>query len=147
MDLDPFFEERLRVHRKYLFDQALGSVRSRLSALWPFAKGPAPATGMGGGGAAPATAGTPHPSPEHPAGLPVMECRCKACWSRSRTCDLLGMNQTRCPPSLSCVVSLERLPSRFIRPEEDSNPLPSRCFLGHEIWRPPEVVHPSQEKA
>lgn len=56
MDLDPFFEERLRVHRKYLFDQALGSVRSRLSALWPFAKGPAPATGLGGGGAAPATA-------------------------------------------------------------------------------------------
>lgn len=50
MDLDPFFEERLRVHRKYLFDQALGSVRSRLSALWPFAKGPAPAMGMGGGG-------------------------------------------------------------------------------------------------
>lgn len=59
MDLDPFFEERLRVHRKYLFDQALGSVRSRLSALWPFAKGPAPATGMGGGGAASATAHKP----------------------------------------------------------------------------------------
>ncbi|WP_194409999.1 alpha/beta hydrolase [Microbacterium cremeum] len=51
MDLDPFFEERLRVHRRYLFDQALGSVRSRLSALWPFAKGPAPVMGMGGGGA------------------------------------------------------------------------------------------------
>lgn len=50
MDLDPFFEERLRVHRRYLFDQALGSVRSRLSALWPFAKGPAPAMGLGGGG-------------------------------------------------------------------------------------------------
>jgi acetyl esterase len=52
VDLDPFFEERLRVHRKYLFDQALGSVRARLSALWPFAKGPAPATDMGGGGSA-----------------------------------------------------------------------------------------------
>ena len=49
MPLDPFFEERLRVHRKYLFDQALGSVRSRLSALWPFAKSPATVTGMGGG--------------------------------------------------------------------------------------------------
>lgn len=58
MDLDPFFEQRLRVHRKYLFDQALGSVRSRLSALWPFAKGPAPATGMGGGGG-PATVHKP----------------------------------------------------------------------------------------
>jgi acetyl esterase len=56
VDLDPFFEERLRVHRKYLFDQALGSVRSRLSALWPFARGPAPAMGMGGGGPAPKTA-------------------------------------------------------------------------------------------
>ena len=49
MPLDPFFEERLRVHRKYLFDKALGSVRARLSALWPFAKGPAAMTGMGGG--------------------------------------------------------------------------------------------------
>ncbi|GAA5085188.1 hypothetical protein GCM10025760_03820 [Microbacterium yannicii] len=58
MDLDPFFEERLRVHRKYLFDQALGSVRSRLSALWPFAKGPAAMTGMGGG-ATPASAAPP----------------------------------------------------------------------------------------
>ena len=59
MDLDPFFEERLRVHRKYLFDQALGSVRSRLSALWPFAKGPAPAMGLGGGGSAKTTAHKP----------------------------------------------------------------------------------------
>jgi acetyl esterase len=58
MPLDPFFEERLRVHRRYLFDKALGSVRSRLSALWPFAKGPAAMTGMGGG-ATPAAAAPP----------------------------------------------------------------------------------------
>lgn len=38
MPLDPFFEERLRVHRKYLFDQALGSMRTRLLALWPFGR-------------------------------------------------------------------------------------------------------------
>lgn len=38
MPLDPFFEERLRVHRKYLFGQALGSVRKRLGALWPFGR-------------------------------------------------------------------------------------------------------------
>lgn len=38
MPLDPFFEERLRVHRKYLFSQAVGSVRKRLSALWPFGR-------------------------------------------------------------------------------------------------------------
>ncbi|MDQ2697742.1 MAG: alpha/beta hydrolase [Actinomycetota bacterium] len=43
MPLDPFFEERLRVHRKYLFDQALGSARSRLAALWPLGRGNAPA--------------------------------------------------------------------------------------------------------
>nr|WP_240948946.1 alpha/beta hydrolase [Microbacterium sp. CFH 90308] len=49
----------MRVHRKYLFDQALGSVRSRLSALWPFAKGPAPAMAMGGGGTAKTTAHKP----------------------------------------------------------------------------------------
>lgn len=64
MDLDPFFAERLRVHRRYLFDQALGSVRSRLSALWPFAKGPAPATGMGGGGVTPAAAATADHKPQ-----------------------------------------------------------------------------------
>lgn len=34
MPLDPFFEERLRVHRRHLFDQALGSARSRLRAVF-----------------------------------------------------------------------------------------------------------------
>lgn len=42
MPLDPFFEQRLRVHRRYLFDQALGSVRKRLGALWPFGRATAP---------------------------------------------------------------------------------------------------------
>ncbi|GAB3603363.1 alpha/beta hydrolase [Microbacterium aureliae] len=32
MPLDPFFEQRLRVHRRYLFDQALGTLRSRLTS-------------------------------------------------------------------------------------------------------------------
>ena len=36
MPLDPFFEERLRVHRKYLIDKAVGAVQRRLSLLWPF---------------------------------------------------------------------------------------------------------------
>lgn len=36
--LDPFFVERLRVHRRYLFDQALGSARTRLASLWPFGR-------------------------------------------------------------------------------------------------------------
>lgn len=40
MPLDPFFEERLRVHRKYMFDQALGGVRSRLATLWRFGRTP-----------------------------------------------------------------------------------------------------------
>jgi len=38
MPLDPFFAERLRLHRRYLFDQALGSMRKRLWALWPFGR-------------------------------------------------------------------------------------------------------------
>lgn len=42
MPLDPFFEERLRVHRKYLLDQAIGSVRARLAALWPLGRDGAP---------------------------------------------------------------------------------------------------------
>ncbi|WP_106815546.1 alpha/beta hydrolase [Microbacterium timonense] len=51
MPLDPFFEERLRVHRKYLFDQALGSVRARLTALWPFGRATVvPAADKNGGG-------------------------------------------------------------------------------------------------
>ena len=41
MPLDPFFDERLRVHRKYLFDQALGSMRSRLVTLGRFWRNPA----------------------------------------------------------------------------------------------------------
>ncbi len=40
MPLDPFFEERLRVHRKYMFDQAMSTVRTRITALWPFSRGP-----------------------------------------------------------------------------------------------------------
>ncbi|WP_426322673.1 alpha/beta hydrolase [Microbacterium sp. E-13] len=50
MPLDPFFEERLRVHRRYLFDQALSRVRIRLTALWPFSRGSAlPASAPAGG--------------------------------------------------------------------------------------------------
>jgi acetyl esterase len=41
MPLDPFFDERLRVHRKYLFDQALGSMRTRLVTLGRFWRNPA----------------------------------------------------------------------------------------------------------
>src|SRR4051794_11984502 len=41
MPLDPFFDERLRVHRKYLFDQALGTMRTRLATLSRFLRAPA----------------------------------------------------------------------------------------------------------
>lgn len=36
MPLDPFFAERLRVHRRYLVGKALKDVRARVSALWNF---------------------------------------------------------------------------------------------------------------
>ncbi|BDV32344.1 alpha/beta hydrolase [Microbacterium terricola] len=36
MPLDPFFAERLRVHRRYLLGQALGRAKVRLAVLWPF---------------------------------------------------------------------------------------------------------------
>lgn len=42
MPLDPFFAERLRVHRRYLLGRALGSARARLAALWPFGRQAAP---------------------------------------------------------------------------------------------------------
>jgi acetyl esterase len=54
MPLDPFFDERLRVHRKYLFDQAAGTVRTRLSALWPFGSGDEGPAAVGTKPAAPA---------------------------------------------------------------------------------------------
>ena len=38
MPLDPFFAERLRVHRRYLLDKNVRQVRARLSSLWPFAR-------------------------------------------------------------------------------------------------------------
>ncbi len=38
MPLDPFFAERLRVHRRYLMGRALADLRARLRALWPFAR-------------------------------------------------------------------------------------------------------------
>jgi acetyl esterase len=36
MPLDPFFAERLRVHRRYLLDRAVSAARARLLSLWPF---------------------------------------------------------------------------------------------------------------
>ena len=41
MPLDPFFDERLRAHRKYLFDQALGTMRARVATLGRFWRTPA----------------------------------------------------------------------------------------------------------
>ncbi|MGL4256114.1 MAG: alpha/beta hydrolase fold domain-containing protein, partial [Microbacterium sp.] len=43
MPLDPFFEERLRVHRKHLIDKARGAMRARLTTLWPLGRFAAPA--------------------------------------------------------------------------------------------------------
>lgn len=64
MPLDPVFEERLRVHRRYLFDQALGGVRARLTALWPFGR----ASGPTEGAKAPPKAKTTAASPRRSAG-------------------------------------------------------------------------------
>lgn len=36
MPLDPFFAERLHVHRQYLIGRALKGLRARVTALWPF---------------------------------------------------------------------------------------------------------------
>ncbi|WP_345800918.1 alpha/beta hydrolase [Microbacterium sp. AZCO] len=38
MPLDPFFAERLRVHRRHLYDKARGAMRARLMALLPFGR-------------------------------------------------------------------------------------------------------------
>ena len=42
MPLDPFFAERLRVHRRYLIGKALTSVRTRLTRLWSRIRGAVP---------------------------------------------------------------------------------------------------------
>jgi len=54
MPLDPFFDERLRVHRKYMFDQALGTMRARLATLGRFWRSPAVAPAPAGADPAPA---------------------------------------------------------------------------------------------
>lgn len=54
MPLDPFFEERLRVHRRHMFDRAMSAARTRLTALWPFAR-PNPLPTAAPATAAPAT--------------------------------------------------------------------------------------------
>lgn len=59
MPLDPFFEERLRVHRKYMFDQARGSVRARVAALWPFGRGSDAPAAMPTAAATPGKTSTP----------------------------------------------------------------------------------------
>jgi len=40
MPLDPFFVERLRVHRRYLLGRAWGDLRTRTAALWSFGRKP-----------------------------------------------------------------------------------------------------------
>jgi acetyl esterase len=82
MPLDPFFEERLRVHRKYLFDQALGSMRARLTALWPFGRASGPTTGekapAAAVGAAPAVTAADQASPAARKGKPPLGPRARA---------------------------------------------------------------------
>jgi acetyl esterase len=54
MPLDPFFDERLRLHRKYLFDQALSTVRTRLSTAVRFLRTPIVVPAGGASSPAPA---------------------------------------------------------------------------------------------
>jgi acetyl esterase len=44
MPLDPFFVDRLRTHRRYMLDQAIGGLRNHVAGLWPFGKSPEPPT-------------------------------------------------------------------------------------------------------
>lgn len=62
MPLDPFFAERLRVHRRYMFDQVITGARVRAASLWPFRRPGAgenvtrsltPSSGAAGDGLAP----------------------------------------------------------------------------------------------
>ncbi|MFH8252786.1 alpha/beta hydrolase fold domain-containing protein [Microbacterium sp. B2969] len=67
MPLDPFFADRLRVHRRYLFDQALGTMRTRLTALLPFGRPVVPATATASPAAPSVVAGkAAKPSPGKP---------------------------------------------------------------------------------
>jgi acetyl esterase len=40
MPLDPYFDERLRVHRKHMIDRAVTHARTRAAGLWRFARRP-----------------------------------------------------------------------------------------------------------
>ncbi|MFC8680700.1 alpha/beta hydrolase [Microbacterium ureisolvens] len=70
MRLDPFFEERLRVHRKHLFEKAAGSMRARLAALWPFPRVAAPTAAAEASAPSDAKASAPAPA-KKPAGTTI----------------------------------------------------------------------------
>ena len=99
MPLDPFFEERLRVHRRYMFDQALGAARSRLRALWPWGRSaPAPTkdpitrTASASESKAVAKRGEPRPQPGPRARARAKHRRAALAWDRTelRTVGLPG---------------------------------------------------------
>lgn len=92
MPLDPFFAERLRVHRRYLIDQSLRGVRARLSRLGAWLHRPAAAptaqAGSGAAGRAPAgaqppqTRKTPTP-PKTPSARRARHRRAALAWDRT----------------------------------------------------------------
>lgn len=73
MRLDPFFEERLRVHRKHLLDKAKGAMRARVSALWPFSRAVAPTAAASAG-----SPGDTKPGPAAKPGSPALGPRAQA---------------------------------------------------------------------
>lgn len=112
MPLDPFFVERLRVHRRYLLGKALKDLRSRLAALWNIQR-TAPAS------TAPATTA----NSRAPAGSPSARARAKhrraaLAWDRTEL-ETVGT------------------PGPELRTTEHEVPVPGRPAVRVRMYHPP----------
>jgi len=128
MPLDPFYVDRLRLHRRHLYDRALAAARARLVALWPF----------GGWGSAPAAtpspessrAEAPGPDTQTPRARARAQHRKKALkWDRSEL-ETVGTSGPDIPIS-EHIVSPDGVPSfrvRIYRPSPDDGTLVPGCM-------------------
>ncbi|MBD8022974.1 alpha/beta hydrolase [Microbacterium gallinarum] len=129
MPLDPFFAERLRVHRKYMFDQALSSARARMTALWPFSRGTMLPAAAKPTGAAAKPAGAVAPEKSAPEKSAALGPRAKARARHRRAA--LAWDRTE----LSTVGS----PGPEVRITEHQVDVPGHPSVRVRIYHPPVV--------
>ncbi|MGX1701988.1 alpha/beta hydrolase [Microbacterium sp. NPDC055357] len=128
MPLDPFFAERLRVHRRYLLGQAVGSARSRLAALWPFSRPPASS------------------SPKAPLSPRARHRRAALAWDRTEL-RTVGTSGPDLPTSEHEVAAEPSFRVRVYRPTLAENPLPAVLAFFGGAFRIGGIDYPTTDAA